>query len=181
VAVLTGSHGTAHLDPTGFLGRVLHPFRAQALALGAPAASLGRLPAAPMSSHFCYEYFRRHGNRLVVGGMRWSVPGEEVGITDTATINEDIHRNLRAWIDRHIPSVAGIAPDRAWSGILCGTPDGLPVAGMIPGRGGLFALAGFNGYGLSLAVALAAMVAEQIQAGRSRREWSTLFRPGRFA
>ncbi len=181
VVVLAASHAAAGLDPTGYAGRVLYPFRAQALAT-APLDGrvLEGLPEAPMSSHFCYEYFRRHGRRLVAGGMRWSVPGEEVGLVDDGTIHPAVHENLLAWIARHIPGASEAPAELAWTGILCGTPDGLPACGMIPGKGGLFLLAGFNGYGLSLAPALAEALAEMVLEGRSSRPWAGLFRPSRF-
>ncbi len=181
VVILAASCGTRSLDPTGYAARVLYPFRAQALATAPlPKPVLEGLPEAPMSSHFCYEYFRRHGERLVAGGMRWTVPGEEVGVEDDGTIHPAIHQNLLAWIARHIPGAAGAPAERAWTGILCGTPDGLPLCGMVPGKGGLFVLAGFNGYGLSLAAGLAGALAEQVLSGRSERPWASLFRPDRF-
>ena len=181
VVVLAASCMCRALDPTGFSRRVLFPFRAQALAT-APLdpESMEAFPEAPMSSHFCYEYFRRHGRRLVAGGMRWSVPGEEVGVEDDSTIHPGIHENILSWIARRLPFAAGVPAEQAWTGILCGTPDGLPLCGMIPGKGGLFVLAGFNGYGLSLAPALASALAEQVLAGRSSRPWAGLFRPDRF-
>ena len=182
VVVLASSCASRSLEPTGFASRVLYPFRAQALATAPlPPSALEGLPEAPMSSHFCYEYFRRHGGRIVVGGMRWSVPGEEVGIEDDASIHPKIHENLLAWTARHLPAAVPVPAESAWTGILCGTPDGLPLCGMVPGKGGLFLLAGFNGYGLSLAPALARTLAEQVLEGRSRRPWAVLFRPGRFA
>ncbi len=181
VVVLSASSACRDLDPTGFCRRVLYPFRAQALATAPAGGSvLDGLPEAPMSSHFCYEYFRRHGERIVAGGMRWSVPGEEVGVEDDSTFHPAIHENLLSWIARHIPGASALPAEKAWTGILCGTPDGLPLCGMVPGKGGLFVLAGFNGYGLSLAVALAEVLAGQLLEGKTSRPWASLYRPGRF-
>ena len=180
--LLASSYFSSEVDNSGFLNRVLFPFRAQALAVQTlPEEFKNNLPESPMSSHFCYEYFRRSGDILVVGGMRWSVRGEEVGITDDSLINHEVHNNLVKWIKLHFPSLQKPKITNAWTGILCGTPDGLPISGMIPGKPGFFVLAGFNGYGLSMAMALAKSVSQEIVQGQSSYVWSGLFRPDRFA
>ncbi len=77
------------LDASGFLSRQLFAFRGQIVATDPlPAELRGLFPQYAMSSNFCYEYFRMHGDRFVVGGMRWSVRGEQLGLTDdSATTN----------------------------------------------------------------------------------------------
>ena len=95
-------------------------------------------------------------------------------------IDVKIHQNILNWVKKHFPSLETPNVTNAWTGILCGTPDGLPISGMIPGKPGLFVLAGFNGYGLSMAMALAKSVSQEIVQGQSNYTWSSLFRPDRF-
>ena len=115
-----------------------------------------------MSSHFCYEYFRMHRGRFVIGGMRWSVPGEELDTVDDSVVNPAISDNLRAYVARHFPALAGLEFPHAWTGIMAGTPDGLPLVGPLPQNPGQFALLAFNGYGLSFAYLAAKNLADAI-------------------
>jgi len=170
------------LDPSGFLRAQLFAFRGQILATGPlPESLIAQFPPWAMSSHFCYEYFRAHRDRLVVGGMRWSVPGEQLGILDDSSTDARITDNLIAWVERHFPALTGVPFPRVWTGIMCGTSDALPLVGALPGRPGVFALLGFNGYGLSFAFLAGRVLAEQIVAGRAEHPAARLFAPRRFA
>ncbi|GAB4152528.1 MAG: FAD-dependent oxidoreductase [Planctomycetota bacterium] len=169
------------LDDTGFLARTVFPFRGQILASEPlPADIRARFPDRAMSSNFCYEYFRAHGNRFVIGGMRWSVPGEEAGILDDDTANPLIRENLLGYVARHFPSLHGVRFPAEWTGIMAGTPDGLPLLGGIPGKPGVFTLSAFNGYGLSFAFHGARCLASIIASGRSPDPDADLFAPRRF-
>lgn len=173
------------LDSSGYLARTLFPFRGQILATGdLPESILHRMPPWAMSSNFCYEYFRTHAGRMTLGGMRWSVKGEESGLTDDRLVNPEITEHLLEWLDRHFPDIANEVSargvDRVWSGIMAGTPDGLPLVGEIPGQPGNFVCTGFNGYGMSLSWLAGRSLAEMIQEGRSSRPAARLFRPDRF-
>jgi gamma-glutamylputrescine oxidase len=170
------------LDQTGFLARQVFPFRGQIIATDPlPDDLLATLPPYAMSSNFCYEYFRVHGRRFVLGGMRWSVPGEEQGILDDGAVNEAITRNLLGYVGRHFPTLAGLPYPHVWTGIMAGTGDGLPLCGALPGQPGVFALCGFNGYGLSFAFEAGRTLAEQILDGQARHPAAPLFAPRRFA
>lgn len=179
-------HATAalapELDRSGFLARRLFPFRGQLAATQPlPAELLAQIPYFAMSSHFCYEYFRRHGERLTLGGMRWSVKGEESGTTDDLSIQPRITEHLRAWLAHHLPALAGVPFERVWSGIMAGTPDGLPLVGPLPGRPGELCSLGFNGYGLGFAFRAGALAVELLAEGRSDDPAAALFAPRRFA
>ncbi|MEZ5990168.1 MAG: FAD-binding oxidoreductase [Planctomycetota bacterium] len=169
------------LDRSGFLARTLFPLRAQILTTPPlPAELATRMPPWAMSSNFCYEYFRMHGDRLSLGGMRWSVPGEEGGTRDDGVVNPTITANLLAWLGRHFPDLAPAGAERCWTGILAGTPDGLPLIGELPGRPGELACLGFNGYGMSFAYLAGRSIAEQVAEGRATHPSASLFRPDRF-
>lgn len=170
------------LDDSGFLARTVFPFRGQVLATAPlPAALAAQFPPFAMSSNFGYEYFRAHGDRFVIGGMRWSVRGEEQGIVDDDGHNEEVTDNLLGYVARHFPCLHDVAFPHVWTGIMAGTPDGLPLLGGLPGRPGVFALLAFNGYGLSFAFHGGRCLMQMIVDGRCDDEAIDLFAPRRFA
>jgi glycine/D-amino acid oxidase-like deaminating enzyme len=169
------------LDGSGFLQRHVFPFRGQVLATDPlPEAVADAFPPWAMSSNFCYEYFRVHRGRFVIGGMRWSVKGEESGILDDQGVNPEITQNLLEYARRHFPLLREVAFPHVWTGIMAGTPDGLPLLGSLPGQPGVFALLAFNGYGLSFAFLAGRCLAEQIVAGRAEHPGAELFAPRRL-
>lgn len=169
------------LDPTGFLVRQVFPFRGQILATDPlPDDIATRFGPQAMSSHFCYEYFRIHRRRFLVGGMRWSVKGEEQGTLDDSTTNPEVARNLVGYVRKHFPVLAGVPFPHSWTGIMAGTRDGLPLAGALPGQPGAFALLGFNGYGLSFAWLGGKVLSQQILTGQASHPAAPMFAPRRF-
>ncbi len=169
------------LDRTGLLARAVFPFRGQILASDPlPPAVLAEFPPYAMSSNFCYEYFRVHGGRFVIGGKRWSVPGEELGVLDDAGHHPVITQNLLAYVREHFPALAATPFPHVWTGIMAGTPDGLPLLGALPGEPGEFALCAFNGYGLSFAFLAGRSLAEMIVDGHSPHPAVPLFAPRRL-
>ena len=170
------------LDPSGLLPRAVFPFRGQILA-SAPLPDEVRsgFPSYAMSSNFCYEYFRVHGDRFVIGGKRWSVKGEELGILDDDGHHPEITRNLLAYVHEHFPSLRAVPFPHLWTGIMAGTPDGLPLLGALPGRPGTYALLAFNGYGLSFAFLAGRCLAELLVHGHCAEPALPLFAPRRFA
>lgn len=170
------------LDDSGFLSRTVFPFRGQVLATDVlPPQLAAQFPPYAMSSNFCYEYFRLHRERFVIGGMRWSVRGEEQGTLDDQTHNDEVSHNLRGYVARHFPCLEGIDFPHVWTGIMAGTPDGLPLLGGLPGRPGAFALLAFNGYGLSFAFHAGRCLAQMIVDGQCDDDAVELFAPRRFA
>lgn len=169
------------LDRSGLLQRAVFPFRGQVLATDPlPAPVAAQFPSHAMSSNFCYEYFRVSRGRFVIGGKRWSVPGEEVGILDDSTQNPQVTRNLLDYVAEHFPALRGVPFPYAWTGIMAGTPDGLPLVGALPDRPGTYALLAFNGYGLSFAFLAGRCLAEILTEGQSSHPSAGLFAPRRF-
>ena len=178
-------HATSALAPqlerSGFLSRVVFPFRGQIIATRELSdEQLAAMPRYAMSSHFCYEYFRVHGKRMTLGGMRWSVKGEESGILDDESVNPEVTHNLVRYLEKHFPSLSTIGVHSEWTGIMAGSPDALPLVGEVPGRPGEYACLAFNGYGMSFAFLAGKCIAEMIQSGRSSYEAASQFRPSRF-
>lgn len=169
------------LDPSGFLAAQLFPFRGQITATDPLDEDLAaRFPDYAMSSNFCYEYFRMHARRFMLGGMRWAVKGEENGVVDDRNTNPEVHDKLMGYVRSHFPELAGVAFPHTWTGIMCGTQDGLPLLGAIPGQGGSFCNLGYNGYGLSFAWLAGQVLSEQILEGRSTHPAAALFAPRRL-
>ena len=179
--VHAGSALGLELDASGFLAGHVFPFRGQILATEPMSPALAtQMPSAAMSSNFCYEYWRMHDARLTLGGMRWSVPGEEVGLRDDTRIHPEIARNLRRWLAKHFPRLAELRVERDWSGIMAGTRDGLPLVGELPGQTGVFASLAFNGYGMSFAFLAGRCLAEMLASGRAQHPAARQFAPRRF-
>jgi glycine/D-amino acid oxidase-like deaminating enzyme len=169
------------LDHTGFLRRCLFPFRGQVIATDPlPPELAAAFPDYAMSSNFCYEYFRVSRGRFVIGGKRWAVPGEELGILDDASHNPAVTAHLLDYVATHFPALAGIPFPHVWTGIMAGTPDGLPLLGALPGQSGAFALLGFNGYGLSFAFLAGRCLADMVLDGQSDEPAVDLFAPRRL-
>lgn len=169
------------LDPSGALQRLVFPFRGQVIATDPlPDAVVQQFPPYAMSSNFCYEYFRMHERRFVLGGMRWSVPGEELGLIDDSLHNPAITTNLREYASEHFPALADTAFPHVWTGIMAGTQDGLPLVGALAGAPGTFALCAFNGYGLSFAFLAGRCLADMIVDGHSDHAAVAMFAPRRF-
>lgn len=168
------------LDRSGLLQRAVFPFRGQVIATDPlPPATAAGFPPHAMSSNFCYEYFRISRGRFVIGGKRWSVPGEQVGILDDATHEPQITANLLAYVHEHFPTLRGTPFPHVWTGIMAGTPDGLPLVGALPDRPGTYALLAFNGYGLSFAFLAGRCLAEILTEGQSSHPAAALFAPRR--
>ncbi len=73
---------------------------------------------------------------------------------------------------------------RAWAGVCVSTPDRRPLIGPVPGADGLFAITGFNGFGVMRAGGAASRLAALLAVGDgSDREVDGLrsVLPGRFA
>lgn len=169
------------LDPTGLLTRTVFPFRGQILATDPlPAELAAQFGPHAMSSNFCYEYFRMAQGRFVIGGKRWSVKGEELGIVDDDSHNPQITANLLGYVRDHFPCLRDAPFPHVWTGIMAGTPDGLPLLGALPGRPGTFVLGAFNGYGLSFAFLAGRCLAEMVVDGRCAEPAAAMFAPRRF-
>jgi glycine/D-amino acid oxidase-like deaminating enzyme len=69
-----------------------------------------------------------------------------------------------------------LSVDRAWAGLCVATPDGEPLLGELPGHGGLYVAAGWQGHGVMRAPGAGEAVAEEILGG----EGVPAFDPGRF-
>jgi glycine/D-amino acid oxidase-like deaminating enzyme len=141
---------------------------------------LQTLPQASMSFNNGNEYWRTHGGRLLVGGMRHAVRGHQVGILDDGEISPAVYDRLRVFVNETLPIVKEIKFTHTWSGIMSATRDQLPLIGALPNRPNEFILAGFNGYGYSHALHGSMIVKDLIMRGESSHPGVSLFDPARF-
>lgn len=163
------------------LSKIMSPFRGQMLATDYLENSIAQLlPAMSMTCNDCNEYFRLHNGRLLVGGMRHAVRGQQVGIIDDGEISPSVFDKLRDFVSGALPFVQNVKFTHTWSGIMCATPDNLPLVGALPGRDNEYILGGFNGYGYSHALFGSMIIRDLIKNGTSSHPGVKLFNPGRF-
>ncbi len=86
--------------------------------------------------------------------------------------------NVAGFMERRFPAWASSSVGASWHGICTSTPDRRPMVGPVPEAPGLFVLAGFNGFGVMRAGAVARWMADALARGR----WGDLREvdPGRF-
>jgi glycine/D-amino acid oxidase-like deaminating enzyme len=155
------------------LESLVRPVRGQVLA----TVPLGRtLFDRPHYARDGFDYWQQlDDGRLVVGGCRdASVETEYTTVEETTPL-------VQERVERLVTELVGELPDvtHRWAGIWGATPDGLPLAGAIPGRDGVWIAAGYSGHGNVLGFACGELVARAI-AGETPPELA-LFDPARFA
>lgn len=163
------------------LAEIMTCFRGQMVATDfLPDTLLQTLPQASMSCNNSNEYWRLHGGRLLIGGMRHAVRGHQVGILDDGEVSPAVYERLRQFVNEALPIVKETKFTHTWSGIMCATPDLLPLIGSLPNRPDEYILAGFNGYGYSHALQGSTIIKDLIMRGESSHPGVGLFNPARF-
>ncbi|MGA8303487.1 MAG: FAD-binding oxidoreductase [Thermoplasmata archaeon] len=98
------------------------------------------------------------GTRLVeVDPEGFRTGADESFVTDLA---ETFGRRFPGWADAELV--------RAWAGVCTSTPDRRPLVGPVPGADGLYAIVGFNGFGVMRAGGVAQRLAELIASGGTK-------------
>lgn len=169
VVVLATDGYTRGLLPA--LDAVVGPVRNQVV-VTAPLDGL-RFPCPHYARHG-FDYWQQlPDRRLVVGGRRDVDP--EVELTADESVTAPIQTSLAELAAR----LAGgpVELTHRWAGIFGSSPDGLPLAGQIPGRERVWAAAGYAGHGNVLGLVCGDLVAHAI-AGERRPELA-LFDPAR--
>jgi sarcosine oxidase, subunit beta len=156
----------------------LAPYRTQAAVLSVP----GGVPESTLSfddlDTNVYGRPEDHGRLLAGNGTenaeadpeRFVATGDEAFVAHLA---ESFEARLPGWRE------AGLV--RAWAGVCVGTPDRRPLIGEVPGAAGLFAITGFNGFGVMRAGGAAARLAQAIaEPGDRAAERLAPVTPARF-
>lgn len=163
------------------LSNVMSSFRGQMVATDfIPDSVLQTLPQASMSSNHGHEYWRLHGGRLLVGGMRRAVRGHQSNIIDDGEVSPTVYDRLRSFVNESLPMLKDVTFTHTWSGIMASTPDQLPLIGSLRNRPDEYILGGFNGYGYSHALQGGMIIKDFITRGESSHPGVALFNPLRF-
>ncbi len=155
----------------------LAPYRTQAALLRPP----GGAPAVFPSFHdIDLDVYARpeEAGRILVGDGTDSVEADpETFVTAgderfLSHVAESFERRLPGWKDSDLL--------RAWAGVCVATPDRRPLVGPVPGAEGLYALTGFNGFGVMRAAGAARRLAAVIADPSREAEELGPVRPNRF-
>ncbi len=109
------------------------------------------------------------GNIVFGGGGSWErVEEDPIPLPRARTARAATPRTLGRLATRLLelfPGLGGVTVLRAFSGLVDLTPDGLPLAGPVPGVPGLYVAAGTSGHGFGIAPAIGHRLAEAIVTG----------------
>jgi len=111
---------------------------------------------------------------IVIGGG-W--PAHELLLGGITRVRDDSVAGNLADAERIVPSLAGLALARAWSGPLAATPDEMPVIGEVPGAPGLLVAGGT--YAFTFSPLWAQILADLVQGAPVRHDIADLG-PGRL-
>lgn len=163
------------------LANAMISFRGQMIATDFLEDSIIKtLPHMSMTCNNGNEYFRFHGGRLLVGGMRQAIRGGQTGIIDDGETSPAVYERLRSFASEILPVLKDVKFTHTWSNIMCSTPDSLPLIGRVPNSDGEFLLGGFNGYGYNHILHGSMIIKDLISNGESAHPGVRLFDPKRF-
>lgn len=152
----------------------LAPYRTQACRLRPPAAA----PRFPSLHDTELDVYLRPfaGGRVLAGDGTETTECDPERAKRSADFSflEHVASSFR----RRYPGWAEAAVERSWAGVCASTPDRYPIVGPVPDAEELYVAAGFNGFGIMRAGAIAERLSEGILHGR----WGSLAPadPGRF-
>lgn len=116
-------------------------------------------------SNYGYMYYRMtFDNRFLIGGARNKHMPLEHDTTEDR-VNVLVQSELERYMAKYFPDVdKPIA--RRWAGIMGFSVDGLPLAGILPGKSRVGFAAGFTGHGLALGAGVAKRAVELLLEGK---------------
>jgi sarcosine oxidase, subunit beta len=144
----------------------LAPYRTQAAVLR-PTTSC--VPDAPSVHDIDLDvYVRPESNGRIMAG-----DGTELMEVDPETFrpgaDETFVTHLAETFEERFPGWADAEMVRAWAGVCTSTPDRRPFVGPIPSAEGLYAMTGFNGFGVMRAGGIAQRLAFVLAAAEDSR------------
>jgi glycine/D-amino acid oxidase-like deaminating enzyme len=159
------------------LAENLSSFRGQMISTNALPESA--LPNMSMSCDYGRQYLRLHNKRLLLGGMRHEVRGQQANLMTDGEFSQTVYNKLRSFLSETFPRLECKIID-TWTGIMCATSDNLPLIGPVPGRPGEFINAGFNGYGYSQVFLGGIIIKDYIKNNKTSIIGADLFTPERL-
>lgn len=159
---------SARQDGAGFeLETTAGPIRADVVvnAAGAWAGGFGDLPLTPTNRHlhvtapmeavdptwpYVWDVGAGYYFRPESGGLLLCACDETEGTPGEPSVDPDALELLAAKLEAHQPALADVEILRSWVGQRTFAPDRLPVIGFDPRVPGLFHMAGFGGFGVTL-------------------------------
>jgi sarcosine oxidase subunit beta len=173
VVLALGAWTGAFARATG-LDLPVEPLRRQVVAVAA-----GPLPAHMPLTIFLDDGFHlrvRDGHALLLR----PTPGDPHDPFATTVEPSWVEATLAVAAAR-VPGLSGQPVVERWAGLYEMTPDGHALLGAVPGRPGLYVLAGASGHGVMHAPALGLLLAETVVHGAARSLDARGLDPGRFA
>ncbi|MGB6441684.1 MAG: FAD-binding oxidoreductase, partial [Thermoplasmata archaeon] len=139
----------------------LAPYRTQAAVLRPPSG-----PVVFPSVHDIDAdvYARPEANGRVLAGDGTQLVEVDPEAFRTGA-DESFVTHLAETFDQRFPGWADAEMVRAWAGVCASTPDRRPLVGPVPGADGLYAVTGFNGFGVMRAGGVSLRLAELIASG----------------
>jgi gamma-glutamylputrescine oxidase len=137
--------------------------RARRLHMVATEPLAQRLVDCPVYARWGFEYFQQPPDGRVLAGGFSDLDGEG-SYTDSYDGNPRVWERIERYLAEELAVSAPVT--HRWVGIVGYSDDGLPFAGEVPGRPGLYAAGGYSGHGNVLGYLAGKRLAERIAAGR---------------
>ncbi len=165
--VIAANAWAGALDP--WLDARIERVGGQVLATG-PVERFLPMPTYAFDPHAYFH--QRADGRVVIGGCNQAATGPARGGFEAQ--HPEIQAALGGFVRAHLPRAAAAPVEHAWGGVMGYTADARPLVGAIPGRPGVYCIAGFSGNGLSRFLEAGRMLAEVMRGGAEPvRAWST--------
>jgi glycine oxidase len=158
----TGAWSTQFLGPLS-RGMPVRPMRGQILLY---QAAPGTLPCI-VYRNGCYLVPRADG--IILAGSTI----EDVGFDKATTANA--YQDIRGFAENNLPALSRLEPIKHWSGLRPGSPANIPIIARHPGLTNLYINTGHFRYGVTMAPASAALLAD-ILLGRTSDIDPSLYR-----
>jgi glycine/D-amino acid oxidase-like deaminating enzyme len=114
-----------------------------------------RSVAARSSSSVAFNVQPRKNGQVLIGSSRQADAQD-------GNVEPEVVRQMVSRAAEYMPDLPQLSAIRAWTGSRIATPDGLPYIGPWPEQDGLHIAAGLEGLGITMALAVARLLADQM-------------------
>ena len=160
---------------------ILLPFREQIVATDYLDNDVVQsLPTMSVSCNDGNERFRLYNSRLIFGGMRQSVRGQQEDIVYDGEISSAVYDKLRLFAIESFPFLRSVKFSHVWSSVLCNTLDGKPLIGPLINKPNQYIFAGFGNYDSSNIMLGSMILKDYLKNKESIVPGSQILNPSRF-